>query len=202
MLAALIAVAPSSVIDGFFVNGARSEHMLCGAKLRQLVPGHGGTDLFNVITKAALHIVNDFNDSELSSTLWCLAISGPVREAFLTASLYAFHMKDLGPQQLANIVWAFAKAMLNHSMTHASVVHLFPLIAVKFRDFKTSEVTSVLHAPAKVVAMDYEDATVLNRAGLLPPLRSNNGVQIVMERHQQIRSHALNVGCSIWRHGK
>ena len=92
--------------------------------------------------------------------------------------------------------------MPNHSMTHAAVVHLFPLIAAKFRDFKMPEVTSVLHAPAKVVAMDYEDATVLNRAWLLLPQKSNGGVQIVIERHHQIRSHALHVGCSIWRHGK
>ena len=64
------------------------------------------------------------------------------------------------------------------------------------------EVTSVLHALAKVVAMDHEDATVLNRAWLLPPQKSNGGVQIVIEWHHQILSHALHMGCSIGRHGK
>ena len=120
----------------------------------------------------------------------------------MIASPDAIHMMDLGPQQLASIVWAFAQALPNHSMTHAAVVHLFPLIAAKFRDFTMPEVTSVLHAPAKVVAMDYEDATVLNRAWLLLPQKSNGGVQIVIEWHHQIRSHALHMGCSIGRHGK
>ena len=133
------------------------------------IADHRGTDFFNVLTETALPDMNDLKNQELSSMLWCLAISGSVKEAFLTASLDAFHMMDLGPQQLANIVWAFAKALLNHSMTYAAVVHLLPRIAAELRDFKMQEVTSVLHALAKVVAMDCEGATVLNRAWLLLP---------------------------------
>ena len=131
-----------------------------------------------------------------------MAISDFVKEAFLNASLDAIHMMDLGPQQLAIIVWTFAKALPKHSMTHASAVHLLSRIATKFRDFRMQEVASVRHALAKVAAMDCEDATVLNRAWLLLPPKSNGGVRIVIERHHQIRSHALHVGCSIRRHGK
>ena len=88
----------------------------------------------------------------------------------MNASLDAIHRMDLGPQQLAVIVWAFAKALLNHSMTHAAAVHLIPRIAAELRDFKMQDVASVMHALVKVAAMDCEDATVLNRAWLLPPL--------------------------------
>ena len=73
--------------------------------------GHRGTDLINVLTEAALPVMNDFKDQELLGMLWGLAISGLVKEAFLTAALDAIHMMDLGPQQLADIVWAFAKGL-------------------------------------------------------------------------------------------
>ena len=98
-----------------------------------------------------------------------MAISGLVKEAFLNASLDAIHMMDLGPQQLANIVWAFAKALPNHSMTHTAVVHLLLRIAAEFRDFRMQDAASVMHALAQVAIRDCEDATVLNRAWLLLP---------------------------------
>jgi len=101
--------------------------------------------------------------------LWGLAVSGFVNEALFTVALDTARPMDLGPQQLANIIWACATVLPKHSITHAAVVHLLPCVAAKFMAFKLQELSSVMHALAKVAAVDGEDVTVLNGALVLPP---------------------------------
>jgi hypothetical protein len=76
---------------------------------------------------------------------------------------------ELGPQQLANILWACAKVLPNHALTRRAVVELLPRIAAKFLAFKPQEVSSVMNALAKVASVGSEDATILNGALILPP---------------------------------
>jgi len=130
--------------------------------------GHSDLGLFDVLTEAALPIVKDFKAQELSSMLWGLATSGFVKEAVFTAAFDAVRVMDLGPQQLANIVWACAKVLPNHAVTHAAVVELLPRVAGKFMAFKPQEVSSLMNALAKVASVEGEDVTILNGALILP----------------------------------
>jgi len=160
--------------------------------------GHCDMKLFEALTEAALPIMNNFKAQELSSMLWGLAISGFVKETFLTASLDAILLMDLGPQQLANIVWAYAKLAPNHSMTHVAIVHLLPRITEMFVTFKVQEVASVMQALARVAAMDCEDANVPNGAWLLPSPVYKSISAFLRFAMPWIKEHLVNLPCQIF----
>eukprot|EP00441_Pelagodinium_beii_P047653 CAMPEP_0197623930 /NCGR_PEP_ID=MMETSP1338-20131121/3797_1 /TAXON_ID=43686 ORGANISM="Pelagodinium beii, Strain RCC1491" /NCGR_SAMPLE_ID=MMETSP1338 /ASSEMBLY_ACC=CAM_ASM_000754 /LENGTH=851 /DNA_ID=CAMNT_0043194023 /DNA_START=55 /DNA_END=2610 /DNA_ORIENTATION=+ len=110
------------------------------------------SQLFHELAQQGCLKMDQFKAQELSNMLWGFATHGFYHEAFYAKAADAITYLAVNPQNLANILWAFARVRPRDELTRRTVMSLVPLCIMQLASFKAQEMSSTLLALSKTVS--------------------------------------------------